>query len=278
MSTKTTFPDLTGWEATRDTLHLYSQGVGVVPRAHAEPHPKWWHISLKVQPDGLTTDEMAWPGGGKFLLRMDLKQHQVVVVVNGEIVREISMTEGLTGTEFGNRVLDAVVDLGLSADYARAKFENDEARTYDPAMAEKYLAALVKIDLVFKQHRNSLPGEVGQVQLWPHHFDLAVEWFGTRTMTYEEHGEVQELPAQLNLGFSPGDSGHPAPYFYSNPWPFEKEQLLRHSLPEGARWFTEGWEGSVLPYTEVAGDPRADQRLLDYAQTVYKVASPTLMA
>ena len=48
MSSKEFFPPLTEWEATHKTLHLYSNVVGVVARAHAEFHPKWWHISLKV--------------------------------------------------------------------------------------------------------------------------------------------------------------------------------------------------------------------------------------
>jgi hypothetical protein len=99
---------------------------------------------------------------------------------------------------------------------------------------------LVSTNQVFKKHIATLSGDVGQVQLWPHHFDLAVEWFGTRVVEYQEGDEVQEYPSQLNLGLSPGDSGHPEPYFYSNPWPFEKDQLLDKSLPEGARWFTEG--------------------------------------
>lgn len=277
MSAKTIFPDLTGWELTRDTLHIYSRAVGVIPRAHAEFHPKWWHISLKVQPDGLTTDEMSLPDGGTFLVKLDLQQHKALVMANGTVAGEINLTDGLTGSEFGDRLLAAIADLGLTADYARDKFEGDEPRVYDPAMAEKYLTTLVNTDRIFKQHINSLGGEVGQVQLWPHHFDLAVEWFGTRVVEYREGDEVQEYPSQLNLGLSPGDSGHPEPYFYSNPWPFEKDQLLDKPLPVGARWFTEGWEGTILPYAELAGEADAGERLRAYARAVYEAAAPTLM-
>ena len=278
MPTEIIFPSLTGWEPTRDTLHFYSRAVGVVPRAHAAFHPKWWHISLKVLSDGLTTDEMPLPDGGTFLLKLDLKQHKVFVVAKGEVVSEVRMTDGLNSAEFGDQILDAVANLGLTGDYAREKFESDEPRQYDPAVAEKFLTTLVNTDRIFKQHRNSLSGEVGQVQLWPHHFDLSVEWFGTRVVEYDEGGEVQQYPAQLNLGLSPGDSGHPEPYFYSNPWPFEADKLLAKSLPAGARWFTEGWEGSILPYAELVGDSNAEARLLEYARAVYEIAAPTLLA
>src|SRR3972149_6948854 len=110
MST-TIFPDLAGWEPTRDTLHLYSQVIGVVPRAHAEFQPRWWHISLKVEPDGLTTDHIPLPGGGTFWLKMDLQRHQVLLVTSRGEGRAFDMTRGLSATTFGDRVLEAVADL-----------------------------------------------------------------------------------------------------------------------------------------------------------------------
>jgi hypothetical protein len=163
MSSEAFFPLLTGWDSTRETLHLYSKAVGVVPRAHAEFHPKWWHISLKVQPDGLVTDNMPWPGGGIFALKMDLLGHKVVLYSSRGEVREFSMREGLSATAFGDQVLGAVADLSLAGEYAREKFENDEPREYDPAMAETYLRALVNADRTFKKHRGGLSGELGPV-------------------------------------------------------------------------------------------------------------------
>ena len=274
MSTEINFPALAGWESTRKTLHLYSNVVGVIPRAHAEFHPKWWHISLKVLPDGLVTNHMPLPQGGTFRLKMDLRQHQIILSTSIGPEVQFDMTAGLTATAMGNQVLAAVAELGLSGDYARQKFENDEPRVYDPAAVETFLAALVKADATLKRHRETLVGEVGPVQLWPHGFDLAFEWFGARVEKYEEHGDLQELPAQINFGFYPGE---PA-YFYANPWPFEADKLLDHSLPEGARWHDEGWQGTILPYAEVVDDPKAKERLLAYFGEVYKVAAPTLMA
>lgn len=278
MTSEAIFPNLSGWEPTRETLHLYSKVVGAVPRAHAEFHPKWWHISLKVEPNGLTTDTMPLPGGGTFSVKMDLRRHAVVLATSRGDRREFSMTAGLSATDFGDQVLGAVAELGLTGDYAREKFEDGEPRPYDPAAAEKFLTAVVNIDRIFKAHRASLSGEVGPVQLWPHGFDLAFEWFGTRTVEYEEHGQVEKYPAQLNCGFSPGEPNHPEPYFYSNPWPFEADVLLSKELPSGARWFTDGWQGSLLPYGNLAGDSQGEQKLLAYIRAVYEISSPTLMA
>jgi hypothetical protein len=278
MPSKPVFPSLDGWEPTRDTLHWYAQGVGVIPRAHAPSHPKWWHISLKVQPDGLVTDPMSLPDGHTLHLFMNLRNHQVTLSTSRGDRQDFDMAAGLSSTDFADQLITAVAGLDLTGEYARQRFENGELRQYTPEMAERYLTALLNADRVFKQHRNALEGDKGPVQLWPHGFDLAFEWFGTRTVEYEEDGEVAHYPAQLNLGFSPGESSHPEPYFYSNPWPFEADPLLEKSLPAGARWFTDGWQGSILPYNELVDDERAAERLLAYARRVYEASAPTLTA
>jgi hypothetical protein len=91
---------------------------------------------------------------------------------------------------------------------------------------------------------------------------------------YEEDGELRAYPAQLNLGFFPGGEA----YFYSNPWPFEGELLLDRQLPQGADWHTEGWQGTILPYSRLVDDPLAEKRLLDYAIKVFELTRPTLTA
>lgn len=278
MTSDRIFPSLQGWEPTRDTLHWYTKAVGVIPRAYAEPRPNWWHLSLKVQPGGLVTDSMTLPGGGTFYLRMNLLDHDVAIITSRGETHHFSMTQGLSSTEFGDQLISALAELGLGGDYARKKYVNNEHRQYDAEMAEKYFALLVNLDRIFNMHRASLTGEKGPVQLWPHGFDLAFEWFGTRRVEYEKHGETQQLPAQLSLGFSPGEPSYPQPYFYSNPWPFEEATLVGRSLPYGSRWFTESWKGSILPYEELVGDERAEERLLAYARAVYEISAPTLGA
>jgi hypothetical protein len=277
MPDRVIFPSLDGFEPTRQTLQLYSRAVGVIPRAHGDFHPKWWHISLKVEPNGLITDEMIGADGGVLRLMMDLTEHKVVFLLNGKPVQEISMLEGKSATAFGETLLAIAAELlGLSGDYAREKFRNDEPRQYDPDMAETYLIALVNAERLFQAHRATLSGEVSPIQLWPHGFDLAFEWYGTRIQMYEEEGEMGEHPSQLNLGFYPGNTDDA--YFYSNPWPFDAEALLSQELPDGAKWYNESWKGSVFPYAELVGDARAEERLRGYARAVYDIASPTLMA
>jgi hypothetical protein len=246
MTSEAIFPSLEGFEPTRRTLHLYSQVVAAVPRAHAEFHPKWRHVSLRVQPDGLVTGGIPLPDGGVLRLKMDLVRHQILLSVDGEPFRSFDMTEGRSSTALAEDLLGAVAELGLEGPYERERFENDEPREYQTERVDAFLTALLSADRLFNQHRATLSGEKGPVQFWTHGFDLAFEWFGSRVQVHQEQGERKESPAQLNLGFYPGSPGV-EPYFYSNPWPFEGEALLGQSLPEGVRWHTEGWQGTILP-------------------------------
>ena len=257
------------FEPTRASLHAYAKAIGAVPRAHAVSHPNWWHISLKVRPEGLVTDPIPLPNGGSLGIRMDLRSHEIVIAASDGSMDTIDMTAGLTATELGDRIAAVAGEHGLGNQIERTRYHDDDPRAYEPDAAEAYFEAFVAVASVFERHRAGLGYRVSPVQVWTHGFDLAFDWIGTRTEEYE--GEA--TPAQLNLGFYPGGE----PYFYSNPWPFD-ESLLETPLPQGAEWVTEGWQGSKLAYADLIGDPNAGERLLEYARAVFDAASPGLTA
>ena len=259
-------------EATRATLHAYAHAVAALPRAHALPHPMWWHISLEVRPNGLVTDSLALPDGGAAQVRMDPRTSMIVFETSGGATRSFPMNAGLTATEIGNALIAAAAEFGLAGDYDRTKFENDDPRPYVANDALGLFQALVSVEGVLAIRRSRIDGDVGPIQLWPHNFDLAFEWFGTRMVSTGDMSESSKAPAQINFGFYPaGDA-----YFYSNPWPFEARELLTVALPDGAEWHADGWEGSVLPYAAVIGESDGQARVLDYARAVFDTASPGL--
>jgi hypothetical protein len=265
-------PALIDFEPTRRTLHLYSRALAGIPRAHGIAHPRWEHVSLTVTPRGLFSDPVPLPAGGALSLLMDLRKHRIILETSRGGERIFPMSAGLTSSMIGEAIITAAAEFGLTGDVQRERFQDRDEREYDPDRAKTFFAALIEVDRVFRIRRGELGERTSPVQFWTHGFDLSLEWFGSRSVPSE--GEDQ--PAQLNLGFFPG-SPDTEPYFYSNPWPFAAEKLISHSLPEGARWHREGWEGSILPYNELAEDPRFEEKLLNYARAVYQTAAPTLI-
>jgi hypothetical protein len=77
-----------------------------------------------------------------------------------------------------------------------------------------------------------------RVQIWPEHFDAALE------LGDEPAG------ARAAFGCSPGDEHHPEPYLYVAPWT---------ARPTGDLWNATGFLGAELPYADLlaADDPRA---------------------
>lgn len=261
-------------EPTRETLHSYALAVAAIPRVHAVPHPRWWHVSLELTARGLVTNLMPLPDGGVFQIVMDLRGHAVVVETNRGEAARFSMNTGTSAKQMGANLIDAIAALGLDGDYDTARFDNGDPRPYDERVAADFFAVLGDAQLVMQGHQVGLAGEVGPIQLWPHGFDIAFEWFATRQIEHEAEGGRVTAPAQLNFGFYPADRA----YFYSNPWPFESDVLLEVDLPHGAGWHTDGWEGSVLYYDQVAGVPDGRDRVAEYAAAVYRTTAPTLLA
>lgn len=270
-----TFPPLPiDGEPTRATLHAYARAVAALPRAHAVAHPLWWHSSLRVRPDGLVTEPMPLPDGGAASVRMDLRNALIIFETSGGESRSFPMNAGLTATEMGNALIAAASEFHLPDAHDTSRFENDDPRPYGEDHARGFFDAFVAAQTALTMQRNRLRGAVGPIQLWPHGFDLAFEWFGTRMIPAAEGEDPSDHPGQINLGFYPaGDA-----YFYSNPWPFEAGVLLAEDLPGGADWHTEGWVGSILPYREVVGIANGVDRFLAYAMAVFDAAAPTLRA
>jgi hypothetical protein len=85
---------------------------------------------------------------------------------------------------------------------------------------------------VLEQLRAEAPeeSEPSRVQLWPEHFDVAVE-VGS-----------EQLEQRAGLGGSPGDDSHPEPYLYVTPWT---------ARPEGELWQAQGFPGAEMSYAEL---------------------------
>jgi hypothetical protein len=106
------------------------------------------------------------------------------------------------------------------------------------ALGDAVLAELIAVA--------SSEDDPSEINLWPEHFDLAIE------LGPEGKG------ARANYGFSPGDADHPEPYLYVGPWTAEVE---------GRLWNGRGFRGAELGYGELleADDPK--QAAIDFCRT-----------
>ncbi|MBI2169062.1 MAG: hypothetical protein HYU28_06120 [Actinobacteria bacterium] len=80
--------------------------------------------------------------------------------------------------------------------------------------------------------------DASEVQLWPEHFDAALECGSDADRR------------RASLGFSPGDGALPQPYAYVSLW-------YPDDAPESPAWNATSFRGAVLPWSEFEGDSQA---------------------
>jgi hypothetical protein len=267
-------PNLLAGASTRESLHRYSKVAGAIRRSLTSAHPLWWNISLTVYSEGLTTGSIEVPSrtGDHLEIQLNLRSHHLEIAFADES-RKVDLTIGLTGSELGDRTVELMAALGIETEVDRNLYADDDATHYATTAAEEYLSTILWVEHCLTQTAQRLDGDTGPIQLWPHHFDLSFEWYGTRIVKPEEGVESEGARAQIGFGFSLGDSSVGEPYFYATPWPFDA-QVVAQALPEGATWYQGGWQGALLRYKTVAAD--RGTLLADFIETVHAIASPGL--
>jgi hypothetical protein len=96
---------------------------------------------------------------------------------------------------------------------------------------------------------DEVDGDPSIVQLWPEHFDIAIE------LGAESRGE------RANFGASPGDDEHPEPYLYVGPWAAEVS---------GELWNATGFTGAELTYSELIAADDHRRAALDFMRERYR--------
>lgn len=259
------------WGPTLEGLHTYSKVAALPARAMANPHPKWWHISLTVEATGLRSDPFPLDGSTVADIGLDLTTRELTIGDSRGRASRLPLVG--SSRSLGELLIDELQRRGAAADLDLDAHTDDGTPSLDARHVSAFLDAMVVVDQIFRTRRAEMEGSVGPIQLWTHHFDYAMEWFGTLEVPYEEDGEEKSYPSQLNVGFYPSDRA----YFYSNPWPFSAE-LREVELPGPAEWHDGDWEGSILYYDEVAERDDGVDIVLDYLRAVYDAATPTLTA
>jgi hypothetical protein len=126
--------------------------------------------------------------------------------------------------------------------------EHDAPLAIDPA-ASRFLGDWFGfVTSVLEGLRAEAPGEwePSRVQLWPEHFDVAVE-LGS-----------EEAERRAGLGGSPGDATHAEPYLYVAPWV---------ARPTGELWRADGFAGAELSYAELLAAPNQREAAREFFRT-----------
>jgi hypothetical protein len=278
---------LTEWEATKDTLHLWSQIVGKVRMASSAPRNHWWHVPLYVDVRGLTTRRMHAKDGPNFEIVFDFIDHRLVIRTNRGAVASFDLVDGLSVAEFDEKLHARLAELGIEVAIRETPFRlptttpfpaDREHASYDRGAVERFWRVLDWTDEVLEEFAGWYCGKTSPVHLFWHSFDLALTRFGGR--------RAQAMPAAdavnretyshevVSFGFWAGDQNVREPTYYSYTAPEPGGLRERPLHPEEAFWSElQGSSLALLHYEAVrtAANPRA--ALLAFLESAYQAGA-----
>ncbi len=262
------FPDLrlSDVSATRAALHAYSKILGGLLKHYRSRRKHWWHISLRPSLYGLSTGPVRTKDD--FEADLDLRVSALHMRMLSGDRAEIPLT-GQPASDvwaqvrdfLGGRVSD-VEKLPAPVDGTEKAFDG-----YSRDNASLLGRVIGTVAASLEVFRNSIREETSPVQLWPHHFDVAMLWLPGEKIPGQDPANEEYADKQMNFGFTFGDATIPEPYFYVTAYP-QPSAFPELQLPEGAVWHESGFSGVVLPYAELAGRPDGGAFLLNLWQTL----------
>jgi hypothetical protein len=282
------WPDLTlsGWQDTRDTLHMWTQVVGKVRLALEPMINHWWQITLYVSARGLTTSIM--PAGDRGLeIEFDFVDHVLDLRATDGARRQVPL-EPRSVASFYQATMAALTDLGVQVTInprpqevvEAIPFDKDEVhRSYDPAAARRFWLGLVRMHDVLLRFRSGFIGKASPVHFFWGGADLCTTRFSGRPAPKHPGGVpncadwVQELAYSHEVsscGYWPGGSAEGSFYAYAYPEPLG---FAGWAVEPAEAYYDADLGEFLLPYTAVrtASDP--DQALLAFFQSTYDAAA-----
>ena len=249
------------WRVARDMLHFYAQVAGAIRAAMAPPEKHWYHVSLRATAGGLTTTPIP-SSHSTFEITLDLSTCCWIIVTDAGARWQIPLL-GQSAREVFDATAKALGSMLNRGKIDPRQLPTSKARDFDADAVRRYGRVLAWVDAQLKAFKAEQRGETSPVQLWPHHFDIAVLLFSGRKIPGTDPRDPEMSDEQMNFGFVPGDEAIREAYFYATAYP-QPTHRRRPRLPTGARWHTRGWEGAILPYATLVNTRNPERRLLEF--------------
>lgn len=277
--------EVSEWEDTRDTVHLWTQIVGKVRMALGPEVNHWWGVTLYVDATGLTTSLMPYRDFG-VEIAFDFVEHLLIVTTTRGDRRTIEL-KPRTVADFHAEFFSVLSDVGVEVSIVGTPVEVVEAipfaedtvhRSYDADAMSRFWMSLVSANRVFESYRGGFRGKSSPSHFFWGAFDLAVTRFSGRAAPQHEGG-VPNCPDWVmheaysdevaSSGYWPGAASEGIFYAYAYPLP---DGYAESAVLPDAAYYDHALGEFVLPYEAVrtAADP--DAMLREFLDSTFEAA------
>ncbi|MFO1519069.1 MAG: DUF5996 family protein [bacterium] len=271
------------WQATYDTLHMWTQIVGKIRMVQSPLVNHWWEVALYVTPRGLTTSSIPY-GTRSFEMTFDFIEHRLLIQTSEGAVQSLALKPQSVAS-FYRELMGVLHSLEIEVkinpipqEYPdRTPFDQDEAHaSYDKEYAERHWRILLQADRLMHQFRGAFVGKCSPVHFFWGSFDLAVSRFSGRSAPLNpkagpitREGYSHEV---ASVGFWPGSGNIEDPAFYAYCSP-EPEGYKTSPLIKSPGFYNPPTSGYILMYDEVRNSKDPDRLVLDFFQGTYEAGA-----
>jgi len=274
---------LADWQATYDTLHMWTQMVGKVRLEQCPPVNHWWGVALYVTANGLTTSPVPY-GQGSFEIQFDFIQHKLVIETSTGDKRELKL-EPQSVAEFHRKLMAALHSLGIDITIYTMPvefpnpipFEKDEVHAaYNADAVSRFWRILQWSDTVLKEFRAGFIGKASPVHFFWGSFDLAVTRFSGRPAPPRPDADAVTAEAYSHevssAGFWPGGGRVEGAAYYAYAAP-EPAGFSEYKVQPAAAFYHPQLHEYLLMYDDVRQASSPKEFLIRFLQTTYDAAA-----
>ena len=270
------------WKATYATLHMWTQIVGKIALAQAQPINHSWAVALQITPRGLSTRTL--PHGRRaFTMEFDFIDHRLAIRESRGATRGVSL-EPRSVADFYREVFRTLDEMGLPVKIwpvpaevpSPIRLDEDTVHhTYDPRYAQRFWHILVHVERVLTAARCEFCGKTSPAHFFWGGFDLALTRFsGRRAPPREGPAFMREAYSHevISHGFWPGNEQLPEPVFYAYAVP-EPAGLREAAVRPDETYYHRELGEFILPYDAVRKADDPERALHRFVASTYRQAA-----
>ena len=262
------YPELATLDSaeTLTGLHAFAKLLGAYTSACTPRRKHWWHISLRPVVDGFSTGVLQ-NSGQLFELALNFHSLTINLSITGKDAHGFTI-QGESAKSMKDKLDSVLSKHSMTIELDEEKIDS-ACYEIDREFASRLGQVYGQLAQCLARLRSGIPVETSPIQLWPHHFDLAMLVLTGRKIPGQDPENEEYSDEQLNFGFVPGDEGIGEPYFFITFYA-QAERLAKAPLPDEAYFHTEGWNGIVLPYESFRKNPQPETMLLNLWQSAWQ--------
>lgn len=277
----------TDWQATADTLHMWTQIVGKTRLALSPLQAHWWNVPFYVSASGLNTSAMPYgsPRESEFLeINFDFVCHELRFrSSNGATLSTPLRAQSVA--DFYREYNRSLAALGVKVEIHPVPVElkqpipflkDVQHASYDPQAAHTFWRILLQADRVFQEFSSRFVGKVSPVHFFWGSFDLAVTRFSGRPAPPREGADAitREAYSQevISAGFWPGNGGFGEAAFYCYAAPAPKG-LDKAAIQPAKAAYNKDLGEFIYLYDDLLTEPSPDDALLAFLESSYRAAA-----